>query len=132
MFVDLDRFKEVNDTLGHTVGDEVLRESARRLLACVRRSDTVARMGGDEFTVIIPAIDDGDAIVATVAERVREALAQPYQVENRIITISASVGVVFYPRDGDDIEALLRNADVAMYRAKDRGRDAVEFFSAQA
>jgi diguanylate cyclase (GGDEF)-like protein/PAS domain S-box-containing protein len=128
MYIDLDGFKEVNDRLGHTAGDQLLREAARRLLRGIRRADTVARMGGDEFTVILTSFEHGSDMVKFIAERMREALAKPFSGDSFPVTISASIGVAFYPADGDSMEKLLQHADIAMYRAKERGRNSVVFF----
>ncbi|MBI3374688.1 MAG: PAS domain S-box protein [Betaproteobacteria bacterium] len=125
--VDLDRFKEVNDALGHKAGDAVLREISNRLQGCVRRSDTLARQGGDEFVIVIPesALDTECAIVA---EKILRSLAAPVTVDGREFTLGASIGVSLYPDDASDWEALLRNADVAMYRAKELGRNNYRFY----
>ena len=120
MVVDLDRFKQVNDALGHRAGDAVLREAAHRIAGCVRKADTLARHGGDEFVVVIPDLhQDGDCQV--VAEKILRALEPPFRVDGREFTIGASIGVSLFPADAGDGEALLRNADVAMYRAKQLG-----------
>jgi diguanylate cyclase (GGDEF)-like protein/PAS domain S-box-containing protein len=128
MYIDLDGFKEVNDRLGHTAGDQLLRQAARRLTRGIRRADTVARMGGDEFTVILTSFEHGSDMVKLIAERMRAALAEPFSGDTDPVTISASIGVAFYPADGDSMESLLRHADIAMYRAKERGRNSVVFF----
>ncbi|WUR12492.1 EAL domain-containing protein [[Empedobacter] haloabium] len=129
LFLDLDRFKPVNDTLGHQVGDALLREVAARLLKCVRKVDTVSRQGGDEFVVILADIGGIDH-AAHVAEAVRQAIGQPYRIGEHELHISASIGVSIFPSDGDDIDTLIQNADVAMYHAKEGGRDGFRFFSA--
>lgn len=128
MFLDLDRFKEINDTLGHPVGDQLLRLVSERLASCVRDGDTFARMGGDEFTVLLPEIDSIEK-VTRVAERILEAFIPPFRLAGKELTISASIGIALYPQSGRDAEALLRNADIALYRAKDQGRNSFRFFS---
>lgn len=130
LFLDLDRFKEVNDTLGHQVGDQLLKEVAARLLKCVRKVDTVSRQGGDEFVVILADIGGIDH-AAHVAETVRHAITQPYQLGEHQLNISTSIGVAIYPSDGDDIDTLIKNADTAMYHAKQSGRNNFQFFSGE-
>lgn len=128
MFIDLDRFKWVNDTLGHKAGDLLLQEAAQRLSRCVRESDTVARLGGDEFTVILPQLETiWDAKM--IAERILNSLSRPFKLENKIVSIAGSIGITFFPEDGQDIETLLRNADMAMYQAKESGRNTFRFFT---
>ena len=125
MFIDIDHFKTINDTLGHTAGDELLLEMARRLRACVRDDDTVARLGGDEFTIILNELrHPEDALV--VAQKILETVQGPLTVAGMPIVVTASIGVSIYPVDGADPEALLRNADSAMYRAKEAGRNTVQ------
>lgn len=122
MFLDLDEFKPVNDNLGHEVGDLLLKQVARRLQACMRESDTVARIGGDEFVVLLPQIErEQDAIV--VAEKIRHALELPFELTDRKLQISSSIGVAVYPEHGSDEKLLLINADIAMYHAKKAGRN---------
>jgi diguanylate cyclase (GGDEF)-like protein/PAS domain S-box-containing protein len=125
IFIDLDRFKEVNDTLGHETGDQLLVEAAQRIVGCVRGSDTVARLGGDEFTVILPEIDDH---VEQVANAIIRSLAQPFHLGAEIAYVSASLGITFYPADATDIDALLINADQAMYDAKAQGKNCFRYF----
>ncbi|HUJ13145.1 MAG TPA: EAL domain-containing protein [Thermoanaerobaculia bacterium] len=122
MFVDLDHFKTINDTLGHTAGDELLLEMARRLRSCVREEDTVARLGGDEFTIILSELRHPEDAI-TVAEKIIAAVQKPLTVGEMSIEVSASIGIALYPVDGNDPESLLRNADSAMYRAKESGRN---------
>ena len=122
MFIDIDYFKTINDTLGHTAGDELLLEMARRLRACVREDDTVARIGGDEFTIILAELRHPEDAV-NVAQKLLEAVQVPLTIVGMPIVVSASVGIALYPNDGADPEALLRNADSAMYRAKEAGRN---------
>jgi diguanylate cyclase (GGDEF)-like protein/PAS domain S-box-containing protein len=122
VFLDLDYFKEVNDTFGHDMGDELLRQVARRLQSCVRSSDQVARLGGDEFTLILrdlKRLEDAPAI----CRKVLHAVAQPYELSGSTVHVSVSAGVTFYPRDGDDGVTLLKHADLAMYAAKEQGRN---------
>jgi diguanylate cyclase (GGDEF)-like protein/PAS domain S-box-containing protein len=126
MFVDLDRFKVINDTLGHEAGDRVLLEAARRLRSTLRASDVVARLGGDEFVVMIPEVSDAPQ-VETAARKVLAALRQPMYVAGRELAPTASIGICLYPRDGDDELSLMKNADAAMYRAKEAGRNTYKF-----
>jgi diguanylate cyclase (GGDEF)-like protein/PAS domain S-box-containing protein len=128
LYVDLDQFKEVNDTLGHYVGDALLVEAARRIVSCVRNSDTVARLGGDEFTVILPGVADTSR-VGRVAQIIIAALTEPFQVGGETVYISASIGITAYPSDAADAESLLKNADQAMYVAKNGGRNRYSYFS---
>ncbi|MGQ0578231.1 MAG: EAL domain-containing protein [Betaproteobacteria bacterium] len=120
LFLDLDRFKQINDSLGHAAGDRVLKTIAERLKGFLREIDTIARLGGDEFTVIIEGVNDA-AQVSAVAEKIRAALSDPIVIEGRDMLVSASVGITLYPRDAEDIEHLVKNADIAMYHAKNRG-----------
>lgn len=126
-FLDLDHFKEVNDTLGHTVGDELLMAVARRLLACVREGDTVARHGGDEFILVLSDQASEDSVVQ-VLERVREVIARPYPLAGREVRLSCSIGASLFPRDGEDAGELIRRADQAMYSAKTGGRNQYRFW----
>lgn len=130
LFIDLDRFKRVNDTQGHAAGDEVLNEIARRLRACVKGNDTVGRLGGDEFLAVLQHCDVHRA--AQLAGRMLEALYEPITLNSKhdtSITLSASIGIALYPHDGHDTDTLLRNADMAMYRAKSMGRNQVHFYA---
>lgn len=129
MFLDLDNFKTINDSLGHPVGDALLRQVASRLRDCVGDSDTVARISGDEFLILLDDLDREDAITATV-ERIMLALERPSELEGIEVSATASLGITVAPRDGGDIDALLKNADLAMYRAKDSGRNTFRFFDA--
>jgi diguanylate cyclase (GGDEF)-like protein/PAS domain S-box-containing protein len=122
LYLDLDRFKVINDSLGHTVGDELLRRVAERLRACVREGDTVARLGGDEFVILVTRISSDDD-AETIAQKVLAAVRLPFGVEQRDFFLTTSVGVSLYPTDGIDGETLVQNADTAMYRAKEQGRD---------
>jgi diguanylate cyclase (GGDEF)-like protein/PAS domain S-box-containing protein len=128
LFIDLDRFKEVNDSLGHAAGDEVLRQVARRLAGCLREVDTISRHGGDEFVVLLEDVD-GSEEVQQVTARMQEALAEPLGIEGRSEHITMSIGVALCPRDGDEISILIRRADLAMYRAKQVGRNTVQFYT---
>ncbi len=121
-FIDLDGFKKVNDTLGHTYGDDLLRIAARRLVGCIRASDTVGRLGGDEFLVVLPDLTDATH-ATTVADKILKAFEEPFVILGHSISTTASIGLAIYPDDGDEAEILLRNADAAMYRAKDAGRN---------
>jgi diguanylate cyclase (GGDEF)-like protein/PAS domain S-box-containing protein len=121
MFVDLDHFKTINDTLGHTAGDDLLLEMSRRLQHCVREDDTVARIGGDEFTIVLSDLRHPED-AATIAEKVLQAVSEPMLLVGMPVEITASIGIALYPEDGSDAESLLRNADSAMYRAKESGR----------
>lgn len=127
MLIDLDDFKAVNDSLGHRAGDAVLREVAQRLALCVRKADTLARHGGDEFVIVVSDIQ-ADADCRMVAEKVLKSLAAPLQVEGRALALGASVGISLFPGDAADGDALLRNADAAMYRAKQQGRHQYRFY----
>lgn len=128
LFLDLDRFKTVNDTLGHHSGDQLLNVVAERLKRCVRSSDTVARLGGDEFMVVLEGIRHVDE-ASHVAQQIRAAFDEPIQLDNREVFITPSIGITLYPLDDSDVDALLRNADSAMYRAKELGGDGIQFFT---
>jgi len=128
MLIDLDHFKEVNDTMGHDAGDFLLVDAAQRIAHCVRESDTVARMGGDEFVVILPDIGD-PASIERVAQNIISKLASPFLLGEERAFISASIGITLYPADADDMEALLKNADQAMYVAKNLGRNRFSYFT---
>jgi diguanylate cyclase (GGDEF)-like protein len=122
LFLDLDRFKSVNDSLGHAAGDRLIQEVAERLRTCLREGDTVARLGGDEFTLLLPGVAQVvDA--ARVAEKVLDALRVPFLIDDRELLATASIGISLYPEDGRDADMLVKNADNAMYRAKQQGRD---------
>jgi diguanylate cyclase (GGDEF)-like protein len=132
MFIDLDRFKTINDSLGHHAGDQLLKGVASRLSACVRASDTVARLGGDEFAVILENLrDDDDEGAQQVAEKMIAAMAAPMLIEGQPLTTSCSIGIGLYPADGRDSATLMKNADVAMYYAKEKGRNNYQFFSSE-
>lgn len=128
LYIDLDRFKDVNDSLGHATGDRVLLEAARRLKSTVRQADSCARFGGDEFALLVPEVES-IADLEVLATRIGRVLAHPYPVDDNDIHLSASIGVVVYPEDGDAPDMLLRHADAAMYRAKEEGRNRHFFYS---
>ena len=130
MFVDLDRFKAVNDTLGHAVGDLLLKEVARRLVKQLRVGDTICRIGGDEFVVVLPEIGRSEDAV-NVAQKVLEELSRPIQAEENSLIVTPSIGIAVFPDDGRDAETLIRNSDAAMYHAKELGRANYQFFTAQ-
>lgn len=127
IFLDLDHFKNINDTLGHSIGDLLLMELAKRLSAVVREEDTVSRMGGDEFVLLLPETDVNGA--AQVAQKLLTSIANTFKLADHELTVTASLGIALYPSDGTDIETLSKNADVAMYRAKQEGRNAYCFFT---
>lgn len=129
MFIDLDGFKAVNDTLGHEAGDQLLKGAGERLRACVRESDTVARLGGDEFTVIMEGVEGREG-AAVVAQRVIDTLEVPFDLNGKQGHVSASIGIALLPEDAADSEGLLRNADTAMYAAKSQGKANYKFFRA--
>jgi diguanylate cyclase (GGDEF)-like protein/PAS domain S-box-containing protein len=128
LFIDLDRFKEINDTLGHDAGDALLLTAAGRIRECVRESDTVARLGGDEFMVILSRITDAGH-VERVANDISRKLAEPSNFNGEMINSSASIGITFYPADGVEIDQLIKNADQAMYAAKNTGRNCFSYFA---
>jgi diguanylate cyclase (GGDEF)-like protein len=130
MFIDLDRFKHVNDMLGHGAGDELLVQAGRRLEQCVRPGDLVARLGGDEFAVVLPHVAD-QAASAAIAARLIEALARPFPLQGQQIFVSGSVGIAAYPDDGTCADMLLKSADIAMYSAKNSGRNNYQFYAAE-
>ncbi len=132
MLLDLDHFKSVNDTLGHSVGDKLLTQVAQRLTSCVREGDTVARLGGDEFVILLsslPSNSDASVDVTTVADKIRHAISNAYSIEGHDLSISTSIGIAFYPTDGETTHILFKHADMAMYQAKGAGRDNYHFFS---
>lgn len=129
MFVDLDRFKNINDTFGHSAGDRALQEFAERMRGCLRDTDTVARMGGDEFYILIEELVSGQ-YAANVAEKVLEEATRPFYIDGQECHLSASIGIAIYPEDGVDAVSLLKHSDIAMYRAKSDGKNAYRFYSA--
>lgn len=128
LFLDLDHFKDVNDTLGHCKGDLLLKEMAQRLLNCVRNTDTVARLGGDEFTIILAELQDQDSI-ERLAQDILRQLTKPFELAGDSAYVSVSIGITLYPEDTDDIDVLIKNADQAMYAAKDQGRNCRHYFT---
>jgi diguanylate cyclase (GGDEF)-like protein/PAS domain S-box-containing protein len=131
LFIDLDRFKNINDSVGHHVGDGLLRSVSRRLLDAVRVDDTVSRLGGDEFNVILNNVTDATEVARIVEERLLPRLREPHPINGFTLQVSCSIGVALYPDDGRDIDTLMQNADAAMYQAKAAGRNLVKFFSAE-
>ncbi len=129
MFIDLDRFKTINDSLGHAFGDKLLKIIAERLETCMREGDTVSRLGGDEFAMLLGNIHGVDDVIVQ-AERVLHKMEQPCTVEDQVLRLSASIGISLYPNDGEDADSLVKNADAAMYLAKDSGRNNYQFFTA--
>jgi diguanylate cyclase (GGDEF)-like protein len=127
-FIDLDRFKQINDTLGHEAGDELLKEVAIRLKACLRDSDTVARLGGDEFVVLLTELED-EKYAATVAQKIIATIAKPFILLGQEFRVTASIGISTYPMDGLDEVTLTKNADIAMYQAKEDGKNTFQFYS---
>jgi diguanylate cyclase (GGDEF)-like protein len=128
LFLDLDRFKVVNDSLGHAAGDRLLQAVARRVREAVREGDTLARIGGDEFTLLLPGLHRSEG-AERVVQKLRDAMALPFVLDGHDVFVTASVGVALYPDDGEDAETLIRHADIAMYRAKEAGRDGFKFFA---
>jgi diguanylate cyclase (GGDEF)-like protein/PAS domain S-box-containing protein len=127
LFLDVDRFKHVNDSLGHVIGDRLLQSIAQRLLGCVRASDTVSRQGGDEFVILLSELTNGvDATIC--ADKILETLRAPHRIDEHDVNVTASIGIVIYPDDGADFETLMKHADFAMYHAKDNGRNNRQFF----
>lgn len=127
IFLDLDHFKDINDTLGHSIGDAVLIELAKRLSLLLREEDTVTRLGGDEFILLLPGVDARGA--TEVAQKLLGAISKSYQIEHYTLTLTASIGIALYPEDGNDLETLSKSADAAMYRAKHEGRQGYRFFT---
>lgn len=129
LFLDIDLFKSINDSLGHPVGDRLLQEMARRLVECVRASDTVSRQGGDEFIIILRQIREA-ADPAQIARKILAAMSEPFFIDNQELRVSGSIGIALYPADGENEAALIKNADAAMYHAKKLGRNNYQFFTA--
>nr|WP_255484646.1 EAL domain-containing protein [Duganella sp. 1224] len=130
LFLDVDRFKNVNDTLGHTIGDELLRQFSSRLVDCLRVRDTIGRFGGDEFAAIL-MLPEGAQNAVAVVDKIRDALRRPFDLKGHEVTVTASIGIAVYPDDGAAPDTLIQYADTAMYRAKEAGRDAFRFFTAE-
>jgi diguanylate cyclase (GGDEF)-like protein/PAS domain S-box-containing protein len=128
-FVDLDGFKLVNDGLGHNAGDELLKVVGRRMGDCLRRNDTLGRLGGDEFVILLPDVSDQALAITPVLEKIRQAVTEPVLIGDQAVQVSCSMGVVMYPRDGEDPKTLMMNADAAMYRAKDLGSNNFQFYT---
>ena len=128
MFLDLDRFKLVNDTLGHSMGDRLLKAVANRLQSCLRSGDTLSRFGGDEFTLLLPEVRTRDDVVV-IAEKILDRLNEPFVIDGHELFVGASIGISMYPEAGDSGEALIQNADIAMYHVKGRGKNGYQFFS---
>ena len=129
-FIDLDRFKQINDSLGHDVGDKVLEEVSDRLMEVTRQNDTLARLGGDEFTILMEDLHKAQD-ASLLAEKILKSLLEPINIKGHILYISSSIGIALYPEDADDAISLLKYADAAMYKAKDEGRNKFEFYSAE-
>lgn len=127
-FLDLDRFKTINDTLGHAIGDQLLQQVTQRLMQILRQEDVIARWGGDEFTLLLPALPSA-ADAANVAQRLLAMLKPAFQLDGQELHISSSIGIALFPQDGDDMTSLLQNADAAMYRAKEQGRNNYQFYT---
>ncbi|KAB8048020.1 EAL domain-containing protein [Janthinobacterium rivuli] len=130
LFMDIDRFKNINDTLGHTIGDDLLRQFSSRLVDCLRVRDTIGRFGGDEFATIL-VLPDGAQHAVGVVDKIREAMRKPFDLQGHEVTVTVSIGISVYPDDGVDADTLIQYADTAMYRAKEAGRDAFRFFTAE-
>jgi diguanylate cyclase (GGDEF)-like protein/PAS domain S-box-containing protein len=128
LLLDLDNFKEVNDTLGHSIGDVVLKKVGGRLQSIFRESDTVARMGGDEFMVILPELEEKHDVKVTL-QRILDTISEPLTISDHTIHLGTSIGVAFFPEDGEDVDTIIKNADIAMYRAKDLGGETYQYFS---
>lgn len=128
LFIDLDRFKNVNDSLGHSVGDQLLKEAAKRLSSIARTGDTVSRLGGDEFVVLFPKIKD-ETNLADLTIKLRDVLQHPYSIGGISLHITPSIGIAIFPDDGDNVNTLIKNADAAMYLAKEKGRNNYQFYT---
>ena len=131
MFLDLDRFKNINDSLGHLIGDELLQQVSIRLKECIRAGDTLARFGGDEFTLMLPKLKDSYDDSRKLAEKITATLKQPFYVDGHQLYVSASIGVALYPQDGTNMENLIKHADVAMYHVKGLGKNGYQFYSTE-
>jgi diguanylate cyclase (GGDEF)-like protein len=130
VFIDLDDFKAVNDTLGHNAGDRVLKEVAARISSCIREGDLAARLGGDEFVMVLP-LQPGQETLAPMMQRVLDSVSRAIRIGNRKVSVGCSMGAAIYPRDGKDSESLMRGADTAMYRVKEHSRSNLELFNTE-
>jgi diguanylate cyclase (GGDEF)-like protein/PAS domain S-box-containing protein len=131
MMIDLDRFKEVNDTMGHYVGDLLIQAVGQRLTNLLRKGDTVARIGGDEFILLLPSLQERDN-ASRVAEKILQVFSEPFALDNHQIRITPSIGIAIYPEHGDNMDLLLKNSDIAMYSAKEEGRNTFEYYRPKA
>ncbi|GMR01632.1 MAG: hypothetical protein BMS9Abin19_1040 [Gammaproteobacteria bacterium] len=129
MFLDLDRFKNINDSLGHLIGDELLQQVSMRLKECIRAADTLARFGGDEFTLMIPKLHNGHEDASKLADKITHTLKRPFNVDGHELYVSASIGIALYPQDGTSMDTLIKHADVAMYHVKGQGKNGYQFYS---
>ena len=129
LFVDLDNFKLVNDSLGHNAGDELLKTIAGRMVRCVRATDTVVRLGGDEFVVVLSDQPKSADAISRAVQKIQSAIAEPVRLEGHDLRVTSSIGIANYPDDGVDADTLMANADAAMYRAKEVGRDNFQFYT---
>jgi diguanylate cyclase (GGDEF)-like protein len=128
MILDLDRFKDINDTLGHSTGDALLKEVSSRLTGLLRKSDTVSRMGGDEFVLLLPTIADSDSS-GVIAGKIVRAFRKSFFCDGHTLKITTSIGIANFPEDGDDAETVLKNADIALYRVKESGRNGYQRYT---
>ena len=128
-FLDLDNFKTINDSLGHNAGDELLKTVAQRMKSCLRSTDTVVRLGGDEFVIVLVDLPKNPDVISDKLHKIRSAIAETITLEGHDIKVASSMGVAIYPNDGNDVDSLLANADAAMYRVKEQGRDSIQFFT---
>lgn len=128
MFIDLDRFKVINDSLGHTMGDRLLQAVSQRLQQCIRKGDTLSRFGGDEFTLLLPEVKNAEA-AAHIAEKILNDIKQPFSLSNHELFVGASIGIAIYPESGDSLDALIKNADIAMYRVKKTGKNGYQMYT---
>ena len=131
MFLDLDRFKNINDSLGHMIGDELLQQVSTRLKSCIREGDTLARFGGDEFTLLLPKLQHAHNDASHLAEKITNTLKKAFTIDGHELYVSASIGIALYPQDGLNIDSLIKNADVAMYDVKGRGKNGFHFYSSE-
>ncbi len=129
MFLDLDRFKNINDSLGHMIGDELLQQVSTRLKDCIREGDTLARFGGDEFTLLLPKITHERKDAVVLAEKITDALKKPFLIEGHELYVSTSIGIALYPQDGTQMDSLIKHADIAMYHVKGQGKNGYQFYS---